>query len=492
MREATRPPNIVLIYADDLGWGDIGCLNPESKIPTPHMDALAARGMSFTDAHAPGSVCSASRYGIMTGRYSWRTSVKAGIIYGDHPPWIEPGRMTLASLLSDRGYDTAAIGKWHLGSDCDAAARPGRDANDCMPSGIDFSRPVHSGHAAGFTYDFLHLDWNAAGPEFARSYPGGHGSTLLPDMQDCARWYFENGLSEGGDPDFLAFDMREAQLRFGERCVEYIEAKGSGAPTARFNQQDDAPFFLYYAPPMPHTPVVPADRFVGMSGAGLYGDFVCEFDWIVGQIVEALDRNGLLENTMVVVSSDNGPENTCYPRIREFDHASMGPFRGVKRDMWETGHRMPFIVSWPGVVEPGSTCDAVVGQTDLLPTFADMLAVSMPEDAAEDGVSILPLLRGERDAVRESIVYHACEGPLAIRRGDWVLMEEPSVVSWQIEPAWFREERGIVSEQPGPELFSLAEDPYQRHNLFHRHPAMVAELSALLAEQVASGRSACI
>ncbi|MBT7098716.1 sulfatase-like hydrolase/transferase [Candidatus Poribacteria bacterium] len=362
-----------------------------------------------------------------------------------------------------------------------------------MPSGIDFSRPVHSGHAVGFTYDFLHLDWNAAGPELARSYPGGNGSTLLPEMQDCARWYFENGMSEGGDPDFLAFDMREAQLRFGERCVEYIDAKGDatgrGAAGSRLNQRDDAPFFLYYAPPMPHTPVVPADRFLGMSGAGLYGDFVCEFDWIIGRIVNALERNDLLDDTMIIVSSDNGPENTCYPRIREFGHASMGPFRGVKRDMWETGHRMPFIVSWPGVVEPGATCNAVVGQTDLLATFSDMLGASLPEGAGEDSVSILPLLRGERDRVRDSIVYHANEGPLAIRRGDWVLMEEPSVVSWQLEPDWFREERGIVSPEPGPQLFDLAEDPYQRHNLFDRRPATVEELRALLAEHVAAGRS---
>jgi arylsulfatase A len=276
-------PNVVLIYADDLGFGDVGCFDRRCRIPTPNIDALAGRGVRFIDAHAPDTICSPSRYGILTGRYSWRTERKSGNPAPGEQPWIDSDRLTLASMLKSCGYDTAALGTWGLGADWAAAARPGREGLDMSPKGIDYSKHIPAGECVGFTYDDLHL-WY--GPGYHQTvYPCGRQEGAL-EKADGGRWYFENGWSRGGEPRFDAFDMEEAQMHYIRRAVDYIDAKGGASENPNYNVTPGAPFLLYYAPHIPHWPHVPAPQFQGTTPMGYYGDFVAELDWAVGRIVE--------------------------------------------------------------------------------------------------------------------------------------------------------------------------------------------------------------
>lgn len=478
------PPNIVYILADDLGYGDLTSNNPESRIPTPNLDRLAAGGMRFTDAHATSSVCTPSRYSILTGRYAWRSRLKSGIVWAWDAPLIEPNRPSVAGFLRDRGYSTACLGKWHLGWDW--PTKDGRQPNETLPFGKCAAKKREE-----FGLTNIRYDTRIGGGPVDRGFDSYFGIDV-PNFPPYA-WFENDRLTEvpstlkspelKGDPGMSVpgWNHEAMMPEFTRRAVEMIERHGTTVP-----DRTGKPFFLFMALTAPHSPVNPNQEFLGRSGIGPYGDFVCEVDWSVGQVLDALERSGLSKNTLVIFTSDNGPENRCpddegaYERARTHRHYSMGPLRGIKRDAWEGGHRVPFIASWPGLIPAGTTCQQVVGLQDLFATCAHINGTPLPSGAAPDSVSILPLLLGKNDQpVREHLVHHSASGKFALRSGDWVLIDHPRGGDFK-EPEWFMQERGYTPSTSAGGLFNLRTDPSQAHNLFDAEPAKVAELLGAL------------
>lgn len=480
-------PNIVFILADDMGYGDVACNDPNSRIPTPNLDRLAKRGMRFSDAHAVSAVCTASRYSILTGRYNWRSRLKRGIIWEWDGPLIDPGRPTVANVLKRQGYDTACIGKWHLGWDW--STYDGRHANETLPFGfndphtadlrsefgaeIDFSKgigggPVHRGFDTYFGVDvpnFPPYTW----------FEDDH-LTERPTVQKPAQMY---GTPGPATPNWSHRAMIAGLTR---RAVSYIEAHSV------IGKREVPPYFLYLPLTAPHSPIVPRAEFRGLSGIGSYGDFVCEVDWVVGRIVETVDQCGQANDTLVIFTSDNGPENRTsddegvYERARRTDHYSMGSkLRGIKFDAWEGGHRVPFIASWPGTIPEGTICEQIVGLLDLMATCVDILK-EPPPISGTDSVSIWPLLCGDIGTpTRDCLIHHSASGKFAIREGDWVFIESPSGGDVP-EPEWFREWRGYRAHGERGELFNLAEDLVERANCFAQRPELVQHLKRRLNE----------
>jgi len=480
--KSTKAPNIVYILADDMGYGDMGCNNPDAKIPTPNLDRLAAQGMRFTDAHAPSSVCTPSRYAILTGRYCWRTELKSGVLWPWDRPLITPDRLTVAGLLRQNGYRTACIGKWHLGwnwgtKDGQSASKgvdPGVydvEVRSKLGENIDFEKPVRGGPIdCGFEY------------YFGEDVPNFPPYTWFEQDRLLAQPTEKKPEEMFGHPGAMApgWKLEEVMPELTKRSVRYIEESG------------DEPFFLYFPLTAPHTPIVPTEEFRGMSGAGDYGDYVCEVDWCVGQVMEALEHRGIAENTLLIFASDNGPEHFAYGCIQEYGHYSMAHLRGLKRDTWEGGHRVPFIACWPEQVRAGSQCSRLTTHGDLMATCADMLEVEIPEGMGEDSVSMLPLLLhgdASESPGRTSAVHHSCRGRFAVRKGDWVFIDAPSGDDNR-EPDWFKEERGYTEHDFPGELFNLREDISERKNLYGEYPEIVAELGELLARMKEDGRAA--
>ncbi|WP_372751884.1 arylsulfatase [Labilibaculum sp.] len=487
-KQETKTPNIVLIYADDLGYGDVTCYNKDSKIPTPNIDKLADNGMLFTDAHSPSGICSPSRYSILTGQYSWRTSRKSGNPKPGEQSWVNKGRVTIASMLRDNGYNTAAIGKWGLGSDWESAAKPSREGLDISADAIDYSKAIFSGKPYGFTYEEVHL-WY--GKRYGTKHYACHDVPGTAEKADGARWYFKNGMSQGGDPKFDDFDMEKAQMHYIARAVEYIDAAGKKKENAEFKLKKEEPFFLYYAPHIPHYPHVPAKQFQGKSGVGLYGDFITELDWAVGEIVKTLEKNNILDETMIIFTSDNGPESQVFGYIKEYDHHSTKDFRGIKRDLWQGGHTLPFIVSYPDKIKKGKTSNRLVSQTDILATLADYLNIELDNNNAEDSYSFIDeLIDGEQANTieREMAIHHSASGKLAIRKGDWVFINSKSGRD-NAEPQWFKDSLGVVPHNEDFELFNLKIDPQQTKNLVKENPEKAEELKNILLKYVSEGRT---
>lgn len=466
-------PNIVYILADDLGYGDVGCYNPESKIPTPNMDRLAREGVRFTDAHSPSAVCTPTRYALLTGRYAWRTRLQRNVIGPFSPPLIAESQLTVPRLLRDRGYATACIGKWHLGWGWPAVGASGRR---------DFTRPIPDGPTARGFEVYFGTDVPNYPPYcfLQNNRTLGVPTEMAPVGQDSFN------IAGPMVPGWKLVDVLPALER---RAVEYIDQAA----------KDERPFFLYLPLTSPHYPVVPSATVKGMSRAGEYGDFVVQTDQVVGAVLNALQRAGVAGNTLVILTSDNGPEVTgevrpgAYDRLREFGHASMGSLRGAKRDAWEGGHRVPFIVRWPGKTRGGRTCDDTVCHVDLLATLAALLQVPLPADAGVDSVNLLPALQGKRRRapLREATVHHSGQGKFAIRRGDWVLIfgRTGDDNGRQGEPEWFRDLRGYKPHTSPGELYNLSRDPAQRENRYESEPERVRELTALMERYVADGRS---
>ncbi len=466
-------PNIVYILADDMGFGDTGCNNPGSRIPTPHLDRLASQGIRFTDAHAPSSVCTPSRYAILTGRYSWRTRLKRGVLWPWDPPLIESERFTVAQLLREQGYHTACIGKWHLGWHWET--KDGQPANKGVGYGvwdaaaryelgknIDYTKPLRGGPVdCGFDC------------YFGEDVPNFPPYTWFEQDRLVSQPTEDKPQEMFGHPGAMAPGWRlEAVMpELTRRAVKYIEESG------------DDPFFLYFPLTAPHEPIVPTEDFQGASEAGLYGDFVCEVDWAVGQVMDALERKGIAGDTLLIFTSDNGPENSAYERIREHSHYSMAHLRGLKRDTWEGGHRVPFLARWPGVTQPGVECDGLASLSDLMATCADILGTPLPPGAAEDSVSVLPLLRGDSSGAspRTFAVHHSGSGRFAIRKGDWVFIDAPTGDD-NHEPDWFKDERGYTGHDLPGELFNVMDDIAERKNLYAELPEVVKELSELLSD----------
>ena len=477
-------PNIVVILADDLGYGDVGCYNAASKIPTPHLDGLAAQGMRFTDAHTPSSVCSPTRYAVLTGRYAWRSSLKRGVLGPWAPPIIPADRLTVPALLRQQGYATAMFGKWHLGlTFATTDGRPVAPGPDAMTN-VDFTRPIADGPTArGFDSYFGVNVPNY--PPFC--FIENDRTVGIPSVRD-------GGAAEGINmpgPMLPGWKLVNILPELASRAERWI---GEAA-------QGDRPFFLYLPLTSPHFPVVPAPAFKGRSQAGDYGDFVVQTDDCVGRVLAALDQAGAASNTLVFFTSDNGPETAsevspgAYERIRRFDHASMGALRGVKRDLWEGGHRVPFVARWPGRIPAGSVSDETICLVDFMATVAALLDVDLPADAGEDSFNLLPVLRGETLAhpVRETVVHHAASGRFAIRRGDWVLIENGTGDDNRgdaSEPAWLKVARGYEGDHSEGQLFDLRNDPAQKTNLYAAQPVKVLELQARLDQCRGEGRSA--
>jgi arylsulfatase A len=474
-----RPPHIVYVLADDMGFGDLACNDPAAKIPTPHLDRLASRGMRMTDMHATSAVCTPSRYSLLTGRYAWRTPLKSGIVWPWDAPLIDEEQPTVAAFLQDNGYRTACIGKWHLGWDW--PTKDGTHPNDTLEFGtycdderaeyednIDYAQPVAGGPVDRGFDSYFGVDV----PNFTPySWFVDDRVTEAPTVPKPDDLYGHPGRAVPGW-------SHEAMIpAFTQRAVSLIEETGSDS--------DGPPLFLYYALTSPHSPVVPNDEFKGASGIGNYGDFVCEVDWLVGELVDALERAGLFDNTLFIFTSDNGPERQVgddegvFERARRTRHFSMGPWRGAKVDVWEAGHRVPFIATWPEVIPEAAVSHDMVSLVDFMATCAEILDRPLPHGASEDGVSMLAQLRGEEAPDRAPLVLHGGDGRLALRDGDWMFIDAPSGGVWP-EPEWYREEQGYVPHDLPGELFNLADDPTERTNLYADKPEVVERMTATL------------
>jgi arylsulfatase A-like enzyme len=472
-------PNVILILADDLGYGDVGCYNADSKIPTPHLDKLAREGMRFTDAHSPSSVCTPTRYAMLTGRYAWRTRLQRGV----HGPWdkplIAPGRLTVGELLQQHGYATACIGKWHLGLNWQTKDGQRPSSRTDPLSNVDFTQPIGEGPTTRGFDDYFGVDV----PNFPPyCFIEGARTIGIPSVRDTG------GLFNIRGPMLPGWKLVDILPELTRRAVTRIE------DTAKTKK----PFFLYFSLTSPHYPVVPAPEFIGKSGAGEYGDFVYQTDWCIGQVLDALKRSGVADNTLVIFTSDNGPEVVeidpgAYDRIRQSDHYSMGSLRGAKRDVWEGGHRVPFIARWPGKIKAGAVSDETICHVDFMATIAAILGAQLPDNAAEDSVNLLTALLGEKTTapLRQATVHHAASGKFAIRKGDWVLIDAPSGDDngAKGEPQWLKEKRGYDKHDQPAELFNVREDLIERRNQYAERPEVVRELKALLEKYQREGRS---
>jgi arylsulfatase A-like enzyme len=474
-------PNIVVILADDMGYGDVHALNPASRIPTPNLDQLAADGMVFTDGHSPAAVCTPTRYGLLTGRYCWRTELTRGVLGGYSPPLIDSGRSTVASMLKSCGYRTGAIGKWHLGMALPMKAPndEGRLRWDGDP-GIDFAgvitdSPVHHG------FDF-YFGVSASLDMAPFVYVRNDRFTRQPTLQQPAV-PFPHFVRRGPRAeDFVIADVLDTLT---QEAVTFVER------AARVQQ----PFFLYLPLTAPHKPTQPHARFRGRTGLGEYGDFVTQVDWSVGQVLRALERARIAESTLVIYTSDNGSYMYRYDDRDRKDHvddASMqgyrsdrhranGPFRGTKADIWEAGHHVPLLARWPGAVRPGAVCRQTVCLTDLYATLAEVVGAEIASDQAEDSCSLLPMFRGEDVPRAAPVVHHSGSGMFAIRSGRWKLVlgngsggrERP---------------RGQPFAQPY-QLFDMSADPGESTDVAGQHPELVARLTRQLEQIRTQGRS---
>ncbi len=454
----TEKPNVVYILADDLGWGDMDVYNAHSAIPTPHCNAFAKQGMRFTDMHASSAVCTPSRYSILTGRYSWRSRLKKGVLQGDSPNLIEPGRMTVPSMLKDVGYYTAGVGKWHLGL--------GNEEK------TDFTKPLVPGPIShGFDYYFgipASLDM-APYLYFENDHVVEQPTVLDPGANTPHGYFWRAGLRA------TDLDFPQVLPTLTDKSIAILHER------AQHKQQ---PFFLYFAMPSPHTPWVPLPEYRGKSGAGLYGDYVVEVDAMIGRVLDTLHELGMDDNTLVIVTSDNGAwwnDND----IAEYPHRANAGWRGEKADIWEAGHRIPFIARWPGHIPAGTVCNETGSLTDLMGTLAAILHRSLPPDAGEDSFNLLPaLLHEPHQPIRKDIVELSNDGMFSIREGDWKL-------ELGLGSGGFTEPRRVDAAPNGVlgQLYNLAEDPHELYNLWAVRPEMVARLSKLLEQYQQSGHS---
>ncbi len=462
-------PNIIYILADDLGYGDVQCLNPKrGKIPTPHMDQLAAQGMYFTDAHTSSSVCTPTRYGILTGRYNWRTKLQSGVLYGFDQPLIAQDRLTVAGFLKQQGYNTAAVGKWHLGMAMRTPDGKPTRGKAAPINGIDWKAPIADTPIHhGFDY-----------------YYGIAASLDMPPYI-----YIENDRFVGEctttkafhrkGPAHADFEAVDVLPMIGKKTVEYIQQQKAGQP-----------FFMYIALTSPHTPVVPPDEWKEESELGPYGGFVMQTDAVVGQIAAAVDAAGFAENTMIIVTSDNGCSKAASKSsgsqagiayFEKLGHYPSAQFRGSKSDIWDGGHRVPFIVRWPAGIKPGSSSDEIICLTDLMATCADLTGSKLPETAGEDSISFAPALKGQPVvSTRKGVIHHSISGKFAYRQGKWKLLLTKGSGGWT---------KGKQSDNSPAQLYDMEADPGEQNNLYASHPEVAQRLLAQLESDVKRGRS---
>jgi len=468
-------PNIIYIMADDMGYGDLGCYGA-TKIPTPHMDRIAAEGVRMTDAHSSSAVCTPSRYAVLTGRYAWRGGLERWVLGGYGTPLIEPERPTVASLLKQAGYRTAAVGKWHVGLNWQ------RTDGSTEPI-VDFGNPAWS--LDGFDIDHSKPIGNGPTELGFDSYFGIAGSLDMPPycfieddhtvgIPDREKEIYYNQQRKGMQtPDW---QDDQVDVTFAAKAVEVIESA----------EDDEAPFFLYLTPASPHRPSdVSPDFVVGASEAGDRGDMVVLFDWVVGQVLDALDRTGQSENTLILVTSDNGGRLTCADG-ETYGHPTNGSLRGQKADIWDGGHREPLVARWPGHIPAGSVNGDLVCLSDLLATCAAVADVDVPEEAGEDSFNMLPTLTGQSliQPIRHSVIHHSGDGIFSIRYDDWKMV-------LGLGSGGFSEPVSVEPEPGGPigQLYNMQTDPSEQQNLWNERPDIVVELGAMLERQRREGRT---
>lgn len=478
-------PNILVLYADDLGYGDLGCYNPDSKIPTPNLDRLSEEGMRFTDGHSSSGICTPSRYALLTGRHHWRKF--HGIVTQFGPSVIDEEQLTLPEVLKARQYNTAAIGKWHLGWDWEAVRKnpsprveKGKPVE--TPDSYDWTKSVPDGPLDhGFDYYFGDTVINF--PPYC--WIENDKVVKAPDtMMDTSKW---KKIKEGNwecrpGPMASDWDPYENIPTTTRKGVEYIKAQS----------KEEEPFFLYFAYPAPHAPIIPNDQFDGKSKAGPFGDFVYEVDDSIGQLLKALKQSGQSENTLVIFTADNGPEAYAYARDAKYDHWSASPLRGLKRDIYEGGHRVPYIVKWPGNVPAGKTSNQLVSQIDITATVASVVGFELPDDQAEDSFDLLPLFKGKKKVGPRNVhIHNTFADKYAIREGNWLLVDTSSGYSRKkIHEPW-EEKRGYYREgEQKAYLFNLKKDIGQKHNLLDTNPEKARSLRALLEKIREQGYSA--
>ena len=462
LHETNSHPNIVFVMADDLGRGDLGCYSTGSLVPTPHIDSIAVQGMRFTDAHSPSAVCTPTRYGVLTGRYAWRTPLRRGVLWGDSRSLLERGRTTVASLLKRAGYRTACVGKWHLG------------LGEEEP--VDFSKPITLG-PLDFGFDeFFGIP--ASLDQGPYVYLRGDRASAALDL-----WMDETVPRRSGGSGFIRADRHSADFVHSE-TLDLVTAEGI-AFLERCATTPETPFFLYLPLTAPHTPWLPREEFEGASGAGPYGDFAVHVDACVGRVDAALERLGMTGETLLIVTSDNGahwmPED-----IALWKHRANGNSRGQKADIWEGGHRVPFVVRWPGRIEALSLCDTTVALSDLMATCAAITGVELAEDEGEDSFDLTPLFLGGDSTrpAREALVHHSFDGTFAIRKGAWKLI-------FGLGSGGFSEPVRELPIEGGPtgQLYDLENDPGETRNVILEHPERVRELALLMQAYSETGRS---
>ena len=484
-----KQPNVLILYADDLGFGDLGCYNKESRIPTPNLDRLASESVRFTDGHSSSGICTPSRFAMLTGRHHWRDFHGIVNAFGDSV--FKPERLTLPEMLKEKGYKTAAIGKWHLGWNWDAirnkevratTVQDGRRKKQQLgPEAFDWTKSIPNGPLDhGFDYYFGDTVINF--PPYC--WIENDKVVKAPDtLMQTGKW---KKIKEGGwecrpGPMVTGWDPYQNIPTTTKKGVEYIK-KAANA---------EEPFFLYFAYPAPHAPIIPNDEFDGKSKAGPYGDFVYETDHSIGQLLQALTDSGQAENTLVIFSADNGPEHYAYARDVKFDHWSAHPFRGLKRDAYEGGHHVPFMIKYPGVTMAGTVNDALVSQIDIMATLASVVGYDLPEkNAAEDSHDLLPLLKGEAKSIRTSHVHNTFDHTWAFREGDWVLITGKSGHHSRVTKEWLKKHDYPKTESKQARLFNLREDIGQRNDLAAKHPEKVRSMKASLAQIREQGYSA--
>ena len=461
-----RQPNIVFILADDMGYGDVSYLGGDSsRLNTAHIDRLAREGFIFTDAHSSSSVSTPTRYGILTGRYNWRSDLKEGVLYGYDKALIPQGRETIASMLKRQGYTTAGIGKWHLGWDW---------ANvDAGKEKVDFSQPIQNGPTTrGFDY-FYGIAGSLDMAPYV--YVENDRVTALPDRETVneGKYSWWRKGPTGSD-----FEHEQVLPNVVGRACDYIKEKA----------QSDQPYFLYLPLPAPHTPILPSAEFRGKSGLGEYGDFVLMVDAMVGQVLDAVAASGEEENTIVVFTTDNG----CSPaagidELKALGHSPNSIYRGHKADLFDGGHRIPCVLRWPAGAKPHRV-EQTICLTDFYATFAAINNYRLRDSEGEDSYNLLPAIRSEREIapIREATVHHSIEGQFTIRQGDWKLLLSPSSGGWSAPTPT---DTAALALLPPVQLYDMRVDPGERNNMEADHPEVVDRLKNLLIKYIKEGRS---
>lgn len=463
--ESSSKPNIVFIFADDMGYGDVSALNENSKINTRNIDRIAQEGVIFTDAHTSSSVSTPSRYSLLTGRYNWRSDLKSGVLYGYDKALIEPDRRTVAHVLHDQGYQTACIGKWHLGWGWNNIEK-GKDQ-------IDFSRPITNGPTTrGFDY-FYGIAASLDMPPYV--YVENEMPTALPNREtvDTGMRFWRKG------PTAADFDHEQTLPNLVNRAVNYIHDKAEAGQS----------FYLYLPLPAPHTPILPIKEYQGKSGLNPYADFVLMVDDMVGKVMKALENAGVSENTILVFSTDNG----CSPEAKFADLQAKGHYpsyiyRGHKADLFDGGHRVPCVVRWPAKVKPHQV-NQTICLTDFFSTFASVAGYKVKDIEGEDSYNILPLLVNEKEgkAIREATVHHSINGDFTIRRGEWKLLLSPGSGGWSFPKPGVDDV--VINTLPAVQLYNMNTDPTEKNNVYAEHSDVVNELKALITKYIQEGRS---